>query len=82
MNAMGVVVLSERSQLTRQVDRVPEEHAIEILAPDRSDQSFDERMRGRSIRNRLDLVDLKDPQVGEPAVEAKQRVVIGAEVSW
>ena len=80
VNAMCVVVVSEFIQLPGQVDHVPEEHAIEILAPNRADQPFDERMRDRSVRNRLDLLDLEDAQVGEPAVEAKQRVVIGAEV--
>ena len=79
MNAMRVVIVPELSQLPRQVDRVPEEHAIEVLAPDRADQPFDERMRDRSVRNRLDLLDLEDAQVGEPAVEAKQRVVVGAD---
>ena len=80
MNAMRVVIVPEFVQLARQVDGVPEEYAIEILAPDRSDQPFDERMRDRSVRNRLDLLDLEDAQVGEPAVEAKQRVVVGADV--
>ena len=78
--AQGVVIVSEFDQLPRQVHRVPEKHAIEVLTPDRADQPFDERMRNRSVRNRLDLLDLEDAQVGEPAVEAKQRVVIGADV--
>jgi hypothetical protein len=42
MNAMGVVILSELSQLTRQVYRVPEKYLIEVLAPDCSDQPLDE----------------------------------------
>ena len=79
MNAMRVVVIPEFVQLPRQVHGVPEEYAIEVLAPDRADQPFDERMRNRSVRNRLDLLDLEDAQVGEPAVKAKQRVVVGAE---
>ena len=37
-------------------------------------------MRGWSIRNRLDLLNLQHAQVGEPAVESKQRVMVGAGV--
>jgi hypothetical protein len=41
-------------------------------------------MRTRGVRNRLDFLDPKYPQVGEPTVESKQRVVVGADVlrSW
>jgi len=80
MNAMGVVILSELSQLTYQVHRVPEEHPIQRLTADRADQPLNEGVGDRSVRNRLDLSDLEHAQVGEPAVESKQRVVIGAEV--
>jgi hypothetical protein len=75
---MGVVIARECVQLSRQVRGVPEEHLIEVLAPDRSDKPFDERMRHGSIRNRLDLVDLEDGQVGEPAVEAELWVMISS----
>ena len=77
---MRVVIVREFAQLARQVHGVPEEYPIEILTPDRSDQPFDERMRDRSVWNRLDFLDLEDAQVGEPAVKSKQRVVIGADV--
>ena len=70
---MRVVIISEFIQLPRQVDGVPEEYAIKVLAPDCSDQPFDERMRDRSVGDRLDLLDLEDAQVGEPAVEAPGR---------
>ena len=42
----------------------------------------DEGMGNGGIRDRLDFLDLEDSKVGEPAVEAKQRVVIGAQVFW
>src|SRR5882672_9450800 len=45
-----------------------------------ADQSFDERMRNGRVRNRLDLLDLEYAQVGEPAVESKQRIVVGTQV--
>ena len=80
MNAIGVVIISELSQFPRQVARVPEKHAVQVLAPDRSDQALYEGMRDRCVRNRLDLVDLEHTQVGEPAVKTKQRIMIGAEV--
>ena len=80
MHAMCVVIVCEFSQLPGEVGDVPEEHAIEKLTPNRTDQPFDERMRDRRVRNRLDFLDLEDAQVGEPTVEAEQWVVIGAEV--
>ena len=80
MHAMRVVIIGERAQLPRQVDRVPEKHVIEIFAADGADQPFNERMRNRRVRNRLDLLDREDAQVGQPTVEAEQRVVIGADM--
>lgn len=53
---------------------------IGIFAAHGTDQPFNERMRDRGIWTRLDLLDLEHTEVGEPAVEAKQRVVVGAEV--
>ncbi len=75
MNAMAVVVIAESLQLSRQVDRVPEEDAVQVLAPDRADQTLNERVRNRCVGDRFDFLDREDGQVGEPAVEAKQRVV-------
>ena len=82
MHPVRVVISRESVQLTCQVDRAPEEHVIEIFAADGADQAFNERMRNWRVRNRLDLLDLEDAEVSEPAVEAKERVVIGAEVRW
>jgi len=50
MNAISVVIVPELSQLPRQIHRVPEEHSIQVLTPDRADQPFDKRMRDRSVR--------------------------------
>ena len=80
MNTTGVVVTAEFLQLPLQIERVPEEHTIEIFATNGADQSFRERMRNRHMRNRPDLSDLEDTQVGEPAMKAKQGVVVGADV--
>ena len=73
MHAVRVVIIRECIQLSRQVDRVPEEHLIEIFAANGADQPFNERMRDRSIRNRLDLLDLEDAQM--PAIIT--RILVG-----
>ncbi len=75
VHSMVVVVIPEGLQLARQIDRVQEENAVQVLAPNRADQTLNERMRHRCVGDRLDLLDLTDAQVGEPAVGAKQRVV-------
>jgi len=80
MDPIRVVVVLEFDQLACQVHSIPEEYPSKVLPPDRSDQPFDERMREGSIWHRLDLLDLQNAQVGEPAVEAKQRIVVGTEV--
>src|ERR1700687_1637785 len=59
VDAISVAILREFGQLARQVQRVPEEYPIKVLTPDRSNQPFDERMRDRSVRNRLDFFDLE-----------------------
>jgi hypothetical protein len=74
VNAVAVVIVLELIQLALKVGPIPEEHLIQVLAPNRADQPFDERMRNWGVRNRLDLLDLEYAQVGEPAVESKQRV--------
>ena len=73
-------VIAECVQLTRQVDRIPEEYAIKIFAASRADQPFDERMRNGDVRDRLDLVDFEYTKVRKPAVETKERIVVGTDV--
>ena len=80
MRTVRVVIIPEFNQLARQVRRVPEKYSIKIFAADSADQAFDERMRNRYVGHRLDLIDFKYAQVGEPAVKTKQRVVVGAEM--
>ena len=45
MTTVTVVIILEFAQLPRQIDCIPEEHAIKTLAPNRADQSFNELMR-------------------------------------
>jgi hypothetical protein len=40
------------------------------------DQSIDESVRTRCAWNRLDLVNLEDPKVRQPALKTKQRIEI------
>ena len=61
MTTASVVVGLEFTQLPRQIDRIPEERVVKILAPNRADQSFNERMRNRDVRNRFDLIDFEHP---------------------
>lgn len=56
---MLVVVIPEFGQLARQVSGIPEKYPIEVFAPNRSDQPFNERMRNWRVGNRLDLRDLQ-----------------------
>jgi Resolvase, N terminal domain len=42
---VGVVIVLVFVQLSRQVHGIPEEYAVKILTPDRSDQPFDKRSR-------------------------------------
>ena len=76
MNSSLIIVCLEAFELAAKVDRIPEERAVEVLAPNRPDQSLDEGMRHRHVRDGLDLFDLEDSQIGEPSVKAKQRIVI------
>ena len=77
VDTMRVVIIPEFAQLAHQVDGVPEEGQIKVLTPNSSDQPFDKRMGNRSVRDRLDLLDPEHPQVGAPAVESEQRIVVG-----
>jgi hypothetical protein len=79
VHAVRVVIIRECVQLSPQVDRVPEEHPIQVLAPDGADQPFDERMQSPHVLKRLDLPDPKHAEVGELPLEAKQRVVVGTQ---
>src|SRR5439155_3370701 len=71
VNAIFVVINSELFQLALQVDCIPDHHVIKKLPSYRPDQAFHEWMGHGYVRDRLDLVDLKNAQVGEPTMEAK-----------
>ena len=54
VRAITVEVALELTELPVQISGGPEQRAVETLAPNRADQAFDERMRQRHVRHRLD----------------------------
>ena len=74
-----VVIGSESIQLPAQVEAVPEEGLVEILAPKGSDEPRDERVRARHEGDRLDFLDVENSQIRSPAMKAEKRVKIGTE---
>ena len=66
-----VVIAGEAIQLPMQVETVPEEYLVEILAPEGSDEPLDERMRARHERNRLDFLDVENAQISSPTMKAE-----------
>jgi len=56
-------------QLSLQVETVPEEGLVEVLAPKGSDEPLDERMGARDERNRLDLLDVENSQIRSPTMK-------------
>jgi len=79
MTLASIAISFEFAQLSYEIDGVPEKHPIKILTPNGPDQSFDKRVRGRDVGNRLDLINLENAQVCEPPVKAKERIVVRAE---
>ena len=56
MSPLLVVVLFEGIKFSLKVGSIPEKEAIKVLTPNRTNQSFNERMRRRRIGNTLDLL--------------------------
>lgn len=76
MGTFTVVVVLETGEFSSQLPRILKRHVIEILAPDRADQSFYIRVRHRYIGHGLDSSDFEDTKIGFPAVKLEQRVII------
>src|SRR5438045_1276133 len=75
MRAMLVVVLLELDEFPLEISCCPEQYAIQIFAPYGSNQPFDDRMRARHVRHRLDFPDVEDPQVRLPLLKPVQRIM-------
>jgi len=56
-------------QLAMQVEAVPEEGVVEVLAPKGSDQPLDKRMRPRHEGNALEFLDVENSQIRTPAMK-------------
>ena len=82
MSSMAIIVMLKIEQLRLEIGLGPEQDPVEVLAPNRPDQSFYEGMRKRHVRNSLDFGYLEYPKIGLPLVESIQRIMIRAEVSW
>jgi hypothetical protein len=69
----------EQLQYSLQVVCSPKEQAIQILSADSCDEPFDKWMGPRNLGHRLHRLNVQDPQIGLPAVEPEQRIMIGTE---
>ena len=80
VDARFIVISGESIELALQIDSVPEQAVIEIFPSDRAGQPFDKRVRARYKRDGLDFLDREHAQIGPPAMEAEQRVVVRTEM--
>lgn len=80
MNTSLVAIGGESIQLATEVETVPEEGLIEILASKGSDKALDKWVRVRRERDRLEFLDVENAQIRAPALKSEQRVMIGTEV--
>src|SRR2546428_4702865 len=80
MRSMAVIVPLEIEELHLQIRGRPEQGAVQTFAPNGANQSFDEGMRKRDVRHRLDGLHVEYPQIRLPSVEPIQRVMVRAEV--
>ena len=76
MGAMTVKVALEIKELRLQISRGPEESAVQTFAPNGANQPFDEGMRERHVRHRLDFSHVEDPQICLPLVEPIRRIMV------
>ena len=79
MHASRVIVVFEQLQLSFQVVCSPKEQTIQILPADGPDEPFDKWMGPGNLGHRLHGFYSQDAQVGLPAVEPEQRIMIGTE---
>src|SRR2546426_5457865 len=80
MRAMTVKIALEIKELQLQISGRPEQRPVQAFAANRADQAFNERMRQRRVRHRLDGFHAEDSQIRLPLVESVQRIMIRDEV--
>jgi hypothetical protein len=69
MSAMTIVVTLELGELHLEIGGRPEEGAVQAFPSNRPDESFDEWMRARRVRHRLDFLHVEDAKVRLPLME-------------
>src|ERR1035437_1347437 len=74
-----VVELFEQLQLSFQVICRPKEQMVQILPAEGLNEPFDKWMGPGNLGHRLHRFHVQDPQIGLPAVEPEQRIMIGTE---
>ena len=77
---MVVEIVPELEQFIFEICGRPEQRVIQILASNRADEPFDERMRQGNAGDALDFCHLQNAQIGLPLMELMKRIVVGAEV--
>ena len=66
---MTVIVPLEIKELHLQISGRPEQRPVETFAANRADQAFDEWMRQRRVRHRLDGFHVEDSQIDDLGIE-------------
>src|SRR5688500_6351685 len=80
MSAKPVVTILETKKLQFQICPRPEQKIVATLATDRSDQSFNERMRQGNVRNCFDFRHAQYSQISLPLMESIQRIMVRTQV--
>src|SRR6266540_2420600 len=81
MRASPMIVAEVAGQDAAQVPLTEDEHMIQTLAPDRSDESLRERVLPRAVRRREHLL---DPHAlhAMPKLQTVDVIAVGQEVGW
>src|ERR1035438_2043770 len=79
VHARTAIIPLEEHQLSLRILYVPNEQMVQIFSAYRPDESFHEGMRPRNVRHRLHRFHPQHPEVGFPALELKQRILVEAE---
>ena len=82
MDPVAIVIVLELFQLSLEITRIPEQDVVKEFAANCADQSLDKWMGPRHIGETLDLSNIKDAEIGLPAVIGEKRVMVRAYVPW
>ena len=76
MGAVTVVVMPALEEFHLQIGGGPEQGAVQAFRSNRANESFDECVRDRRVRHRLDLFHVKYPHIRLPFVESVERIMV------